>query len=247
MDPKLPEEAWKIAGEALKTGALESFGLSRREDILGASIEEGSIILRATQSLLNYRYTINRGFSSNNDKDIFDLFSSGVNNLSKTNNPLRNFTVLSEYERFPNLKSLYSEIENPFRRAAQFRTTYTAHQFREWIAASTANSDIDIIREYVDACAKREGLFESKPAKFFKVVSLIGIGHVIGLPLSLLATTFSTIMSALSMEDVSELVKTAGEFGLGITDAFLIDNIKVGWTPKAYFDGLRRVASKYPS
>jgi hypothetical protein len=40
---------------------------------------------------------------------------------------------------------------------------------------------------------------------------------------------------------VEEVISTTAEFGTGVIDSFLIENLKVGWTPKAYFDGLRRL------
>ena len=34
------------------------------------------------------------------------------------------------------------------------------------------------------------------------------------------------------------------DLGLGTIETFMIDNFKVGWSPKAYFDGLRRLSNQ---
>ena len=45
-------------------------------------------------------------------------------------------------------------------------------------------------------------------------------------------------MTALS---AAEVVGKATDFGLGLFESFIIDNYKVGWSPKSYFDGLRKL------
>jgi hypothetical protein len=37
------------------------------------------------------------------------------------------------------------------------------------------------------------------------------------------------------------IAELAADYGLPLIDAFILDKIKAGWSPKAYFSGLRRL------
>lgn len=176
MDKKLPESAWKIAEDALKAGDLEHLGLPRREQSVGLPLSEGETLQRAAASLMHYRYLLANGMTSQNDTGIFDFLDIGVENLRNAKSPIEKYTIISEFERFPNLRALFGEIEKPFQRIARFRQSRNAKKFREWLsAASDPGSNTQLIREYVDACSKRRNLFDSAPAKFVKLVSMIAI------------------------------------------------------------------------
>jgi hypothetical protein len=240
LDPKLPESAWIIAGKALSAGSLQCFGLPRREESsVGLPVAEGEILLRATESLVEYRYLLVNGMISHNNAGLFDLIDVGLDNLRKRQSPVEKYSVFANFEKFPNLRTLFSEVEKPFQRIARFRQSYTARKFREWLSsASDPGSDVELIREYVDACGNRKGLFESAPAKFAKLVSMIAISHLAGAEAVAAA---GALLTSVPASVINEILGTAAEFGTGVVDSFLIDNLKVGWTPKAYFDGLRRL------
>jgi hypothetical protein len=46
---------------------------------------------------------------------------------------------------------------------------------------------------------------------------------------------------ALGAGGASEVSGKAVDFGLGSIETFMIDNLKIGWSPKAYFNGLRKL------
>jgi hypothetical protein len=77
-----------------------------------------------------------------------------------------------------------------------------------------------------------------------KVVSLIALSHVAGFEAT--ATIGAVLMTRIPSEIVNEVLKLSAEVGTGVIDSFLIDNLKVGWTPKAYFDGLRKLRYSKP-
>jgi hypothetical protein len=243
LDPKLPESAWIIAGKALSAGSLQCFGLSSREESpVGLPVAEGEILLRAAESLLEYRYLLVNGMTSHNNAGVFDLIDVGLDNLRKRKSPVEKYYIVANFEKFPNLRALFSEVDKPFHRIARFRKSYTARRFREWLSsASDPGSDVELIREYVDACGNRKGLFESAPAKFVKLVSMIGISHLAGAEAAAIA---SGLLTSIPAQVIDEVLKTAAEFGTGVVESFVIDNLKVGWTPKAYFDGLRRLTRR---
>jgi hypothetical protein len=241
LDPKIPETAWSVAQRALSEGNLQCFGLSRRGDSpIGLPVAEGETLLRAVESLQGYRYLLANGMTSQNNEGIFDLMDVGVEELRKRRSPVDKYSIIATYERFPNLRTLFSELEKPFSRIARFRESYTAKRFRAWLSSgSDPGSDVELIREYVDACGNRKGLFESAPAKFVKIVSMIAISHLGGAEAVAAA---GLVLTSIPPSVINDVLGTAVELGTGVVDSFLIENLKVGWTPKAYFDGLRRLS-----
>ena len=141
---------------------------------------------------------------------------------------MEKYAVIAQFEDFPNLRALMSEIESPFKRIVRFRQTHTARKFREWLSA-TSESDIGLVREYVNACAKRKSLFESAPAKFVKVASMIALAHAAGAEA---AAAGAFLMTSIPAGVIGEALKLSAEFGTGVIDSFVIENLKVGWTPR---------------
>jgi hypothetical protein len=242
LDEKLPETAWKVAELALIGGELESMGLASRETILGSTTKDGSLFTEAAESILSYRFVLENGMASHNDPGLFKIFGVGAQNLRASTSLAARYTVISDYEKFPNLRTLYGKIDKPFQIASTFRSTHTAKRFREWLSESIdTSSDINIIRDYVDACGNRKGMFESAPAKFLKLTGMVAIGHVILPGAHLLGEAAGAILSGVPAEALGAISETASEVGLGVIDSFVIDNLKIGWTPRAYFVRLRRI------
>jgi hypothetical protein len=237
LDRELSASAWRLAEDALKTGELSDLGLPARPTSIGLPAREGELLLNAAESLLYYRYVMSSGMVSQNNAGVFDLFQLGLRNLQERRSPVEKYAVIAQFEGFPNLRSLMSEMESPFKRIVRFRQTHTATKFREWLSAAS-DSDIGLVREYVNACTKRKRLFESAPAKFVKVASMIALAHAAGAEA---VAAGALLMTSIPPEVVSEALKLSAEFGTGVIDSFLIENLKVGWTPRAYFDGLRRL------
>ena len=236
LNQELPASAWSLTEEALKLGELSDLGLPPRATSIGLSVSEGELLLKAAESLLHYRYVIENGMVSQNSAGVFDLFQIGLRNLQERQSPIEKYVTIAQFENFPNLRSLLGEIESPFTRIARFRQTHTARRFREWLSAASG-SDLELVREYVNACAQRKRLFESTPAKFVKLVSMIALGHIAGAE----AAAAGALLMTSIPQVIDEALRLSAEFGTGVVDSFLIENLKVGWTPRAYFDGLRRL------
>lgn len=236
---EVPASAWDATLEALKLGELADLGLQAAATPIGISRSDGEVLLKAAESMLYYRYILENGMVSQNTAGVFDLFQIGLRSLKEHQSPVEKFSTIAQFESFPNLRSLIDEIERPFTRISQFRQKYTARRFREWLSTSKSGTDVDLLREYVNACSQRRRLFESMPAKFLKVVSMIGVAHVAGVEAA--AAAGSLLLTSIPATLVAEALRLSAEFGTGIVDSFLIDNLKVGWTPRAYVDGLRRL------
>jgi hypothetical protein len=137
---------------------------------------------------------------------------------------------------------LYDALDDPFRRIATFRHSTTARNFRSWLNTLKADSDIDLIREYVDACANRAGFFETAPRKFLKLVTMLAVGSGAGAGAAALgADALVSTATGLAASSAADVVGKASDFGIGLIETLIIDNYKVGWSPRAYFDGLRKL------
>jgi hypothetical protein len=242
IDQTAVEQAWPVATKAMTEGALEPLGVTRRDDIVGAPVPDGNILFKVTESILRYRHVLANDMATLDDPGVFDLLALGLTNLERPTRPLGQFATLAEFERFPNLRELYDSLDDPFRRIAKFRDSPTARNFRKWLSALEVDSDIELIREYVDACANRKGLFDTAPRKFLKVLTMLAVGAGASAGAATLgAGAFVSETTGLMASGAAEVVGKATDFGLGLVESFIIDNFKVGWSPKSYFDGLRKL------
>jgi hypothetical protein len=233
--------------KALKEGCLEYNGLPARDTIIGASFEDGQTFAEAVNALLRYRYILINDMTSPYDEGIYNLFMMGVENLERQRQIARKFSTIAEFENFPTLKALFGEMEQPFHRAARFRQTYRARKFREWLFSLTdSKSEVETIREYINECGNRKGIFESNPRKFLKVAGMVALGKVAPLGAAALGADWAlaTALNSLAPSTVSEILDATTEMVLGTVDSFVIDSLKIGWTPRAYFDGLRRLRNE---
>ena len=243
VDQALTEQAWPVASQAMADGTLETFGLTKRNSIIGSPTPDGAVLLKATESILRYRHVLANDLATLDDPGVFDLFAMGLANLERSTLPLEKFATLAEFENFPNLRELYDSLDDPFRRIATFRHSTTAKSFRNWLTTLKVESDVGLLKEYVDACANRKGFFEAAPRKFLKLVTMLALGA--GANAGAAALGFDTIVSAatgLAASSAAEIAGKGADFGLGLIETFMIDNFKTGWSPKAYFDGLRKLA-----
>ncbi len=242
IDQKIPESAWDVSLRALRAGELTEFGLSRRDTIIGDALSDGQRLLDITNGISEYRYALSNNMISQNNDLVFGLFEESFQKIREMDSPLKRFTIISEYEIFPDLRSLYGCIDRPFDMARKFRTTHTAKRFREWLTSSPdVVSEVDVIRDYVNACSNRRKLFESAPSKFLKIALMAAIGQFVTPESHLLGAAVGAVLSGVPAPAIDGVFEAAKDMGLGVIDSFIVDNLKIGWTPKAYFDRLHRV------
>jgi cyanophycinase-like exopeptidase len=55
------------------------------------------------------------------------------------------------------------------------------------------------------------------------------------------ADAFVSGTTGLLASAATEVVSRTTDLGLGLVESFIIDNYKVGWSPRSYFDGLRKL------
>ncbi|SEI85014.1 hypothetical protein SAMN05518849_1011107 [Sphingobium sp. AP50] len=245
LDSNLPATAWDVAGQALTAGELEGMGLSKRSTIIESPTCDGERLNEIAESITAYRYILDHGMISQNNAGTFDCFRFGAEQIKETSSSTNAFSVISNFEKFPNLRALYDKVDKPLQVAASFRSTNTANRFRDWLSTvAESPSDAALIREYVDACAQRKGLFDSAPAKFLKVTTMVAVGSLLVPGAELLGAVAGAALGPVTDAAAKMVAGKSAELGLGVIDSFLIDSLKRGWSPKAYFDRLRRYQSQ---
>jgi hypothetical protein len=245
LDPVIGEEAWPAAFRAMTEGSLASLGLSKRSSIIESPVADGQILLAATESIIKYRHVLANDLATFDDPGVYDLFAMAFAGLERPAIRIDQFATIAEYAQFPNLGELYETLDEPFRRIAAFRNSTTSRNFRAWLSTvNDSSSDVDLIREYVDACQDRRGFFDTAPRKFLKLVSMLAVGWAAGKGATALGADeiITAILTGLGGSTAAEISGKAVDFGLGTIETFMIDNLKVGWSPRAYFDGLRRIS-----
>jgi hypothetical protein len=174
LQEKFGAEAWRLAAQALSGGSFEHLGLPSGSEILGLTVQKAEIVSRAAHSLMIYRHALENHMTAAENEGVFDLFAKVVTGFEQPDLRLEQFGVLAEYAEFPNLRELFGAITNPFQHAAKFRQTRVATTFRAWLSTlGNKRTQVDIIREYVDACKGRKGFFE--PRTHLKTASKVAI------------------------------------------------------------------------
>jgi hypothetical protein len=248
LQEQFGDEAWRLAGQALSSGSFEHLGLpSGSSGVLGLTVQQGETVRRAAESLTIYRHVLENNMMAAENEGVFDLFAKVVTDFEQPDLRLEQFGVLAEYAQFPNLRELFGVINNPFQHAAKFRQTSVATTFRAWLSTlGNKTAEFDIIRDYVDACKGRKGFFE--PRTYLKTASKVAIGTALSAGAAKLGAdavlTGLAGLAGLSASTAGALQNKALKSASGLFGNFMISNFAAEWTPKAYFDGLRKIKEK---
>jgi hypothetical protein len=143
-----------------------------------------------------------------------------------------------QLEGFPDLKALYKELHDPFQKLPQLRAKRSSMQFRDWLfAAKSLAADSDITRDYVDSIADAKGFFETRRGKFTKSIVMTAIGGSIG-------AIIGGAEGAIGGVAVAKTLEIGSDLALDLADEFLISELTKGWSPRMFFDDLRRLRNK---
>ncbi|MCS3729816.1 hypothetical protein [Bradyrhizobium betae] len=248
LEERFGSEAWQSAFKAMSEGVLVDRGVSTRSSPIDIPLAEGTILAQAAEALLAYRHILANNMISTGDQSVFDFLAMGMSKLETPDLKLEQFGVISEFERFPSLRALFDQVDQPFKTAARFRATSVARNFRAWLSSINLTDSTDIVREYVDACKGKKGFFDTAPRKFFKMVTVGAIGHLSHSAATALGadalTAGAAALTGLGATTLATLRDKALKSGAGILGGFITDNLASEWTPKAYFDGLRSMQRK---
>lgn len=233
----LADYAVGVTKAAFNANKLISIGLSPLMRPLENLPLNGKIALSAyATELLEYTFLIGQQMTSYSKLTYFDLFSDSTRNIRNTNATSLKFNELAKLEGLPDLKMLYPQIEGGLSQLPKLRGKGSSRRFREWLASTGGGQPgPDIVREYVEAIAKPRGILDTARGKITKSVVMTAIGAGMG------AAIDHSPLAAMAGAGAANVVEKAADFGLDLLDSFLLDGLLKGWTPRMFFDDLKKL------
>jgi tetrahydromethanopterin S-methyltransferase subunit F len=221
---------------AFHSGKLNALNFSPvGKDIQNLTAPQRKDLCRCATELLEYSFLIQHEMTSFSSKQYFNLFDQSVSRVEAHRSIPGDFNRLASLEGFPNLKTLYSELNDPFEGLPKLRVKRSSVAFRKWLAeTNSSTTDVDIAKEYVESIAEKAGFFETKKGKLTKSVVMTGIGTGIG-------AVIGGAEGALGGALVGKVVEVGADLALDLIDEFLISGLTKGWSPRMFFDDLSKL------
>jgi len=239
-DDSLAGRAVDITKAAYQSDKLNALGLSPKLAPLENMAKDQRHLLRdCAAQLLEYYFLIGQEMGSYSNFRYFDLFSTSVRRIRETGKAALKFNELAKVEGIPDLKALYPQVRDPLKRLPTFRKSRNARKFREWLA-QTGGGEVqgDITREYIADIADANGILDSAGGKFTKSVLMTAAGVGAG------ALIEASALGAVAGGVAGKVLESVADLGLDLLDNFLLDGLLKGWSPRMYFDDLKKWSNK---
>lgn len=231
----LAGQAVETANSAYNSGKLQPFNLSPdKAPLTNLPVRDRERLCKYATELLEYRFLMERGMTSLSTFEYFSFFSDSVQHIKNLRNIPVQFNELAKLEGFPDLKALYPEIDEPLLKLPKLRAKRSSQKFREWLASAT-DKDVDIATEYISAITDVKGPVNTTVGKFTKSIVMTAIGAGVGAALH--GSIEGTAIGSL----VGGLAEPAAGLGLDLLDKFLLEGLQKGWTPRMFFDDIKKL------
>jgi hypothetical protein len=239
-DNEFAGKAVNVVHSAYDSGKFEPYGLSpKKRGIMELPEPERQLLCECATELLDYYFFIDKKYSSYSNPKYFHLFSTSVEKFRTLNQASKAFAEIAEVENFPDLKSLYAQGERAMAKVPKLRQQRSSVRFRSWLASMDNLEDgRALTTEYIDAIANAKGPFETTKGKFTKSIAMASIGAGIGAAIS------GSLEGATWGAAAGKVLEPAADLGLDLLDAFLLGKVTKGWTPRMFFDDLKRISKK---
>jgi len=228
----------KFTNSTFVSGNLKSFGLS--PDIApldNLPLVDRERLCKCAAELGEYCFLIESGMTSFSSYEYFSFFSGSVERINALKDTTNNFGAIAKLEGFPALKGIYSQLDQPLNQISKLRAKPSSQKFRKWLAENT-EMDTDIAMEYVRSIADAKSIFDNPLSKVGKSILMgtigLGVGSLIDASL-----TGAAVGSAFGV-----ITQRGPEIGLDLTDKFLLEGFQKGWTPRIFFDDLRKLKTR---
>jgi len=234
----LPKDAVTIVHSAYRSGKLKLMGVDTGQDIRNLSLSARSDLCKCATELMEYSYLLSSSMTSFSNFHYYALFNESVSKVRSKDTLYQNFNSISAVEGFPDLRTLRSELKIPLSKLSKLRQKRNAVQFRNWLATTSyAAGDVVVTKEYIDAIADAKGFFETKKGKLAKSVAMTTVGAGVGALIAGAEGGFFLGATA------GKLLEPAADFAMDMIDEFLISGLTKGWTPRMFFDDLRKAGA----
>lgn len=232
----ISKKAVTLVRSAYDSGKLRTYGLSpKNSDYSKLNLANRKLLCGCADELLLYAHLLNEQMTTYDKLSYYQLFVDSGEKISAGLNLAENYHALSELQGIPDLRSLYAELENPYEKLIKVRSKGRSKRFRRWLMEQAGDDGAeDISREYIDAIANAKGFFHTKTGKFSKSIAMTTIGGGIG---ALLAGPVGAAGGATA----ARILEPLTDLGLDLIDEFVLSGLTNGWTPKMFFDDLKRL------
>ena len=232
----LSKDAVEIVHSAYRSGKLKLMGLDTEQDLGHLPLGARSELCKYAAELMEYSYLLNSRMTSFSNFHYYTLFNDSVSKVRTKDTLYQSFNSVASIECFPDLRSLRAELKIPLSKLPKLRHKRSSVHFRDWLATTTYSAgDVPITKEYIDAIADAKGFFETKKGKLTKSIAMTAVGTGIG---ALIAGAEGGVIGATT----AKFLEPAADFALDMLDECLIGGLTKGWTPRMFFDDLRKIS-----
>lgn len=229
----IEHEVRELTLSAYRSDKLKSFGLdSRTSDIYNLNAAQKKVLGQCAEDLLEYEFAISQQLYIDGESRFRAIFLDTAAKLARGKN-IDAFAQIADLENFPNLREVFANIDEPMRSLPRLRKSSNARKFRAWLNATTSKGELyDVTRAYVDAIANAKGFFETGKGRFTKTVAMAMLGAGAGSVAGPAGAALGGV--------AAKLLEPAVDFGLDLLDEYLLSELARGWTPRMFFDALKK-------
>ena len=123
----------KVVRDALKTGGLEVYGIPRitSEHADSLTDEQKKVVGKCADDLTEYEFLLKHNMTSFSSYQYFSPFWASAGRFKVMNRSVAGFSSVAKLEGVPDLKALFGEIHEPFRRLPEIRNTCRPQKLSE--------------------------------------------------------------------------------------------------------------------
>lgn len=232
-DTSLAKTSVDMAVSLYNSGNIKSLNLAPEyKEITNLNRAEKQQFCSFATDLFDYSFLISRNLTSFANLRYFNLLHDTYTKVRSASDSAARFCTLAELEEIPNLNALFYQVNEPMRMLTSLRKKASSRKFRDWLAKTTsAENAHGIAKDYIDAICEGRSFFQSRPGRATKAVTMASIGAGIGALLD-----GGTGLAGM-------VLGPAAGVGLNLLDEFVINGLTKGWTPRIFFDDLRKLSS----
>ncbi|MBS1001690.1 hypothetical protein JK169_11855 [Acetobacter persici] len=230
----LAKDAVDLTNSAYMSGRLVDAGIP----LEGRSLENipkqyFDKLLKCANEMLEYKLLVRMKWSSTSNFTFHNIFSESVRRLTTASSVSSGFRYLSNINNIPNFSVLFENIKTPLESIPRIRAKRSSERFRQWIATGDGESPEELTRRYIEAIGGSRGFFERGLGKFTKSLAMTGVGAGVGALIEAgLPATAAGALAGKALEPLADI-------GLDLLDAYLLDGLLTGWTPRMFFADIK--------
>lgn len=231
----LSHDAVRLTLSAYKSGKLGRLGLPNEGTPLESLALAGKKVLsdHATR-LVEYSYMVQGGMTSFAEPSYFNLLADTATKVQAASTKTQAFGVIAELEKFPDLRAIAAQIDEPYAKVAKLQSKHSAVKFRKWLDQMATDPGSFNAKAYIDAIEEAQGFFETKKGRVVKSVTVTTVGAALG-------GVVGGLAGAAVGSTLAKVAEPAMDHVFDLVDEFVISGLSKGWTPRMFLGDLRKL------